>query len=324
MRNPLVSVVVPVYNVEKYISQCIESIINQTYINLEIIIVIDGSTDRSEEICESYKKMDTRIKIIRQRNQGLSAARNTGILSARGELICFVDSDDFIKIEMIEKMVDAKLKYNAQMVIAGIIRYHSDEEYYNISVATEKAITAEEVLESILTDDIIGNYSWNKLYDRTLFENILFPENKVYEDVYTIYKVISKCKRLYVLSDSFYFYRQRRGSLTHRPSLKAFDDQLEGFITQAYWILEKFPTLEIVCEKRILKTYLRMFDTGAAWKILDTNRLKCLQQGAINQKKYYDFLSGKEKIWFAALTRFPYIYMFLRPLHFKIKHSKNK
>lgn len=83
MRNPLVSVVVPVYNVEKYISQCIESIINQTYINLEIIIVIDGSTDRSEEICESYKKMDTRIKIIRQRNQGLSAARNTGILSQR-------------------------------------------------------------------------------------------------------------------------------------------------------------------------------------------------------------------------------------------------
>lgn len=322
MRNPLVSVVVPVYNVEDYISQCIESIISQTYNNLEIIIVIDGSTDRSEEICESYKSKDTRIKIIRQRNQGLSVARNTGIISSRGELICFVDSDDFIKKEMIEKMVDAKLRNNAQMVIAGIIRYYSDKEYYKKSIATEKTVTPEEALMSILTDDLIGNYSCNKLVDRLLFENVFFPENKVYEDVYTIYKVIAKCKIIYVLSDSFYFYRQRDNSLTHIPSLKAFDDQLEGFISQAYWISEQFPALKIACEKKILNTYLRMFDAGAAWKILDKKRLGCLQQGVIKHKKYIGLLSGKEKIWFVSLTKFPYIYIFFRSLYFKIKHSK--
>lgn len=321
MREPLVSVIIPVYNVENYISQCIESVINQSYINLEIIIVIDGSTDKSGEICESYERKDTRIRIIWQHNQGLSSARNKGILSSNGELICFVDSDDFIKKEMIERMVEAKTKNEAQMVVAGIIRYYNDKESYEQSIGIEKTFTTTEILKSILTEDLIGNYSCNKMVERSLFCNILFPEKKVYEDVYTMYKVISKCERIHVLSESFYYYRQRSDSITHIPSPKAFDDQLEGFISQADWISVHYPILKEVCDRKKLNTYLRMFDAGAAWRILDNNRLKIIQCGVTKYKAYYSLLSRKEKMWFIALTRFPYLYIYIRSMYFRIKYS---
>ena len=189
MDKELVSIIVPIYNVEKYLIKCIESILNQTYKNLEIILVDDGSTDSCNKICDRYKKIDKRVVVIHKKNGGLSSARNIGIKKAKGKLISFVDSDDYIKPNMIEELKNNMYFYNSDISVC---------DYYYIIDGKRQISDNNNLKRNCITkykNKFIykpNSAVWNKLYKKNLFEQIKFPEGKIYEDDYILYELLDK------------------------------------------------------------------------------------------------------------------------------------
>ncbi|MBQ2982957.1 MAG: glycosyltransferase family 2 protein [Lachnospiraceae bacterium] len=223
-----VSVIIPVYNCENYIKRCLDSVIRQTYNNLEIIVIDDGSKDNSPEICDNYAKIDNRIKVIHKINGGLGAARNTGIENATGEYIAFVDGDDWIVDDMYEYLIHISEKYSAEICGADMI-ITSDEN---------KKVKNKEVIEEIYEgDNKIREYlsigmkqrnsqysACNKIYKKALFESIKFPVNQLFEDVATNYRLIDKANKFVVSNKPVYFYYQKSVSITRKKcSEKDFD-----------------------------------------------------------------------------------------------------
>ncbi len=216
--SPLISVIVPVYNVEKYLKKCIDSIINQTYSKLEIILVDDGSTDNCPEICDEYSKRDERIIVLHKKNGGLSDSRNVGIDKANGEYLCFVDSDDYIALDMIEKLYIALYENAADLSICNF-KYVSEDgsrKFNNANLPIH-----DEVLsgKDILLNKLFENKSWywvvawNKLYKRNLFQEVRYPVGKIHEDEFVIHKLLSNCRKVACISEMLYFYMQRNGSI---------------------------------------------------------------------------------------------------------------
>lgn len=211
---PLISVIVPVYNVEAYIEKCLQSICGQTYHNLEIILVDDGSTDASGTVCDKYAVRDSRIKVVHQPNGGLSVARNTGLEQATGEYLAFVDSDDWIESDMYEFLYRLLIENNADIAICS----HFVEKPFPIKVkcSQERAIafTRAQAMEMLVQDRIIRNYVWDKLYKRSLFENISFPQAQWYEDLAIMCKVFHQAHKIAMHSVPKYHYVIRENSIT--------------------------------------------------------------------------------------------------------------
>lgn len=217
-KQPLVSIIVPVYNVEKYIERCLDSIVSQTYRNLQIIVVNDGSPDNSEIIIEQFKKNDNRIVYIKRQNGGLGAARNTGLEAAKGEYVCFIDSDDWVSKQYVERLVQVLLRDDSQIAVCNMIYIFSD---YSVRPRTPK-ILSEDIItaEQALRKEFIGKeyrfHAPNKFCKRSLFEdnNIRFSEGKLYEDIMTTYKLFLAAKKVSLLPYDLYFYFQgREGSI---------------------------------------------------------------------------------------------------------------
>lgn len=216
--DDLISVVVPIYNVEKYLKRCLDSIINQSYKNLEIILVDDGSPDLCGNICDSYENIDSRIKVIHQKNKGLSGARNAGINIATGTFIIFIDSDDYIDTKMIEKLFKNLIDTKSDISICGFYQIQESEiDNFNPLAETIylKKLDKKKCLSELLFHKCgIDIVTWNKLYRRTLFENIVFPEGKIYEDFATIPYIIEKATNgICVTNEKLYYYIQRSGSI---------------------------------------------------------------------------------------------------------------
>ena len=208
----LVSVIIPVYNVELYLEECLNSVISQSYSNIEIILVDDGSTDRSASICEHYSKIDDRIVVIHKKNGGLSSARNAGLDVAKGNYILFVDSDDFIAKVMIMDMILATVEYGYQMVVSPIT---SEKEKLTSGGTTSRCEkTPEAILYSFLAEKEITTSASGKLYSSALWENIRFPEGLIFEDFATIYKTVIKCEKICVINSSYYYYRPNPTGIT--------------------------------------------------------------------------------------------------------------
>lgn len=223
MRTPLISVIIPVYNVVKYLRRCLDSVIAQTYQNLEIICVDDGSIDDSGKICDQYTVRDARIKVIHQENQGLSAARNRGLDAAEGEYIAFVDSDDYILEDMYKKMLDKLLNYNVDLCVCQWQYEFSDGRQVvkkkNIDPTIYGCKTSLEFARFLYR----GNYengvvvaAWNKLYRRALLDKIRF-EGRIHEDEAFSGRIMAKNISVYVMEDQFYVYAQNEDSLTNKP-----------------------------------------------------------------------------------------------------------
>lgn len=217
-----VSVIVPIYKVEKYIKECIESIINQSYKNLEIILIDDGTPDNCGIICDDYSIIDKRIRVIHKKNGGLSSARNAGLDIATGGYILFVDSDDTISTNMIFEMVEVSQKYNADIVCCdfGInsLKKCTDSEQKIYAMSKEQAI--------INLFDEVGYkfYAWNKLYKSEILKNIRFPEGRIYEDIKTIYLAFKQANNIVYLKKELYAYRIRQDSITNSEfSNKIYD-----------------------------------------------------------------------------------------------------
>lgn len=209
-----VSIIIPVYNVEQYISQCLDSLINQTLQEIEIICINDGSKDNSLNILNDYAKKDSRIKIINKKNEGLSCARNDGLKAASGEYIGYVDSDDWVAEDFYEKLFIAAKKYNADIAAGNIVRCGKLVRKYRIKYEKEELLT--DGLEKLKAAQIPKyNYVWNKIYKREslLKLDIPFPAGKVYEDIRWSIKVIYYLENLVTVPESNYYYRKNQNSI---------------------------------------------------------------------------------------------------------------
>lgn len=233
--NPLISVIVPVYKVEPYLKQCLDSIVNQTYTNLEIILVDDGSPDKSPAICDEYASRDSRIAVIHKENGGLSEARNAGLDICKGEYISFVDSDDWIETNCIEILFDFAQKEHADLVIASHKETMLDSTTFlqqdeNIPNTFSKASSHELLLQLCQRDCPNLNSAWGKLFKKELFTSIRFPKGKLYEDMYVNYRLYFLCKNVYYTHQQLYNYRLRSGSITRSninpvPMIEALEER---------------------------------------------------------------------------------------------------
>ncbi len=228
-EKPLISVIVPVYNVAPYLSTCLDSILNQTYHNLEIILVASTSKDNSVEICDEYAEKDERISVIHCPPNGLSDGRNRGIEAAHGEYLSFIDSDDFIAPEFIQTLYDIIVEYGCDIAQGGYLRVPETQNTIPESVnsSSEYSITTYTYKEILMKMNSYGTYivmTWNKLYHRSLFSEIRFPVGKLHEDVATSYKLFYSAKKIGSFLKPMYFYRQVSTSIMGQPySLKRLD-----------------------------------------------------------------------------------------------------
>ncbi len=264
-----ISVIVAVYNIEKYIAKCIESIINQSYQDLEIILVDDGSTDKSGTICDDYAEKDNRIKVIHRINGGLSAARNTGIECATGDYIGFVDGDDWIDENMYESMSNMVRQYGADLVVC---RYKCIYNNYQNDGSTGKITVFDkplEMLKQCLREEEefqIQHAAWNKLYKRELLGTKRFPEGKWYEDVVFSAKILSETQKGVYIDNAFYNYVcEREGSIMNAGMTeKFFKDWIPAYIEKENY-LESLDSREPLCihryffYKRLLCIYRDLF-----------------------------------------------------------------
>lgn len=230
----MVTVIIPIYNVEKYLSKCLESVINQTYRDLEIILIDDGSTDNSGKICDRYDQKDDRIKVVHQTNGGLSAARNTGIDIATGQYITFIDSDDYVTENYIEILVKAAQTYNADLVSTTLVKVYPDQKLQLVKERPQIfAYSKEDVLKVYRTERQDQNPKFptaacGKLYKKNLWETIRFPVGRLHEDEFTTYKIFDRIVVAAYVTGGGYMYLQHDKSIMHNKNVKNYEDTLDA------------------------------------------------------------------------------------------------
>ena len=266
-----ISVIVPVYGVEKYLPACIESILNQTFTDFELILVDDGSPDRCPAICDEAAERDVRVRVIHQANQGLSAARNAGIEAARGEWLVFVDSDDYIAPHFCEKLYQTAQRTDADCAICSV--QNVDESGKPIDSAlmrvADEVKTGREVLRKIGRDDVTPYLTaWNKLYRRKLFNTLRYPAGRQNEDVFVFAELFCQVQRAACVAEPLYFYRKRIGSIMNSVVTLRNLDEMWAYVNC-------FEHLQQDDEESILKeTEKRVFAklTGVYYRVTEEDR----------------------------------------------------
>lgn len=219
-NHPLISIIIPCYNAEKTLEKCLTSVIHQSYDNLEIILIDDGSTDNSAKIYQDFQLKDERIKIFVQDNSGVSKARNNGVKAATGEYVCFVDSDDWVEPDYCSELFRLLNEENADISI--IEASYEDENgtvVFHKSISEEKVFDGKRALSLLLEDNVIQSHPWGKLYKVSFFKNVDFPENlKCFEDYSTLFKVFDKALKVVKSNKKLYHYIQHDDSLSHSLS----------------------------------------------------------------------------------------------------------
>lgn len=248
----LISIIVPVYNVEEYLCECIDSILSQTYQKLEIILIDDGSADNCPKLCDSYASKDSRIKVIHQTNKGLSAARNEGYKASNGRYIAFVDSDDTISDTYIESLYRLIIEKNAQIAVCAYTRT-PDALKTRAKAMPDYTLTSEKMLrEWHGRRKEIETVAWNKLYSRQIFEAFkdrrIFPEGKTHEDIYTSHLFASHSKTIAVTAQKLYYYRSRSKSISRTYTKKAIKEDLDA----------QKARLRFFKEKKLYGAYIRL------------------------------------------------------------------
>lgn len=253
---PKISVIVPVYNVGAYVDKCVLSLLEQTYTDFELILVNDGSTDNSGELCDNWKSKDDRIKVVHKQNGGLSDARNAGIEVACGEYYTFIDSDDYVENNYLEVLYNAILKSDADISISSHKAVYSNGTVLDKQTGEESVLTPKETLRRILYDDGIDLSAWAKLYKAELFETIRFPFGRVFEDAATTYLLVDKAQKIAVCSVATYNYMIRDNSITGT----SFSPKKMHLITSTQemcdYVRAKYPDLEKPCDRRLMYAYL--------------------------------------------------------------------
>lgn len=284
-QDPLISIIVPVYKVEQYLSKCVDSILNQTYENLEVILVDDGSPDNCGNICDEFASKDDRVRVIHKKNGGLSSARNAGIDVARGEYFGFVDSDDWIEPEMYEMLLSAARKYDAKVAYGG--RYDVDgvtgEKTVGLCPQIDECISGMEMLGRVFIWDNCDSAAWDKLYHRSVFDEIRYPLGLINEDIAIFYHLMERTDKVAMCPKPMYNYLHRENSITTaKISDKTFHfvqhtDKIYPYIQQNYpELADRARYFHI----RALAYTVMMVDLAS-----DDDREKYMQQYSVRRKE---------------------------------------
>lgn len=312
MEKELISVIVPVYNIEDYIAQCIESILKQTYSNLEILLVNDGSTDCCPEICDRYAGLDSRIQVIHKSNGGLSSARNSGLNQACGEYIAFIDGDDFIHPEMLEDLYFALKDCDADMSVCNL--QYVDEngnpirEYPN-HIIPKQVLNAEGVFAKSL--ERYGYYYvvvWNKLYKKELWETYRFREGKAREDEFSFHHIVRNCRCISCVPNVLYYYVQHTGSIMAEKTAKIELDVIEAYLERMSFFLKEnhlqfLVQMDKLCFITLCETKKICKKQKETPRYLDLMRAYQILHGQIAQKVKMPF---RIKLKRAVCKFFPY------------------
>lgn len=301
----LISVIVPIYNVEKYLIRCIDSILNQTYKNIEIILIDDGSPDKCPEICDEYLKKDQRIKVIHKKNGGLSDARNAGMEIAKGDYISFVDSDDYIYEEMYENLINLMDIYKVDIASCSVQKFYEDENInlnYNKKYDI-KIYSNEEALKSLIEEQDIKQTVWNKIYKRHIINDIKFEVGKIHEDEYWTYQIIGNANNIAYINKPMYYYLQRKDSIMGKEYSEKRLNAIYSRKARLDYIEQKFPKLLKEAKMSLFFTCVYHYQYLMRTKNIN-NKLELFQ--IINSyaknikfsKNDIKILSLKQKIWF--------------------------
>lgn len=287
MNKPLISIIIPVYNVEEYVEKCVKTVCAQTYENLEILIVDDGATDNSGKICDELAQTDERIRVFHTENHGLGAARNFGLDNARGEFVGFVDSDDWIDEDMYEFLYRQIAETGSDIAICS----HFTEKPNQTKLSkflTEKTeiFTRDEILVLLMEDKKINNYAWNKLYRRSLFEDLRFPDG-LYEDIQFTFKLFYKSEKISAFLQPKYHYRQREGSIVSKKlSWKNHYSYFNAEFVQMSFLHEKgFPDAARHLCRRGIHTIKRLIRSNVSDEII---------RDILQRLEPFDFIGFKE------------------------------
>jgi glycosyltransferase involved in cell wall biosynthesis len=245
-KDPLITVIVPIYNVENYLNRCLQSIVDQTYLNLEIILVNDGSTDSSKSIANKWAKKDQRIRLINQKNQGLSAARNKGIQEAKGEYLTFIDSDDFITTDYVSYLYHLLKNNNFQssLAICSLMDVYSNSgKQKNMGNGEKLTLTGKQCLEKMCYHDLVDTCAYAKLGRRELYTDNFFPNGKLFEDIGSTYKLFEECSTVECGFEPKYYYVIRNNSIVTGKFNEKKLDLLEMTDQMAESVNKKFPDL---------------------------------------------------------------------------------
>lgn len=306
MNNPLISVIVPIYKVEEYLDRCVESIVNQTYKNLEIILVDDGSPDNCPQMCDEWAEKDNRINVVHKENGGLSDARNAGMPFATGEIISFIDSDDWIDLDMFKKMLSRMQNDNSDMVSCGVKWVEEDGSLIRDVTSDDVVLDTTTAMKELLNDSKLKQHVWNKIYKYDLIKDIPFEKGKYHEDVFWSYQIVGRAKKVSVVKESFYNYVQRSNSIMgERYSAKRLD-ALDANRQRCEYIKNYFP--------KLYDNALYVYIGSCHYQLqcaVRANQTKDVIDNIKNRTSYRKTghptrgITLKQKIWYYLFTFFP-------------------
>ena len=303
VQNPMISVIVPVYKVETYLARCIESIVNQTYRNLEIILVDDGSPDSCPAMCDEWAKTDSRIKVEHKQNGGLSDARNAGMAAATGECVGFVDSDDWLAPEMYERLLMALQSDGSDIAACSVeMVWENETPSRMLTIQTNCVLERDEAQLALIEESNLKQPVWYKLYRKEVVDGIAFEKGKYHEDVFWSYQAVGNAKRVSIIDYVGYYYWQRSGSIMGAEySLKRLD-AMEAYCNRYAYMKENFPRLQ---EKALIAIWKGcIFHGQMALKHLQKEervivfkRLKELQKEYPITRAEYGSMKKSHQIW---------------------------
>lgn len=309
----MISVIVPVYKVEKYLDQCVASIVSQSFSDLEIILVDDGSPDNCPAMCDNWAKRDSRIRVIHKENGGLSDARNAGVTAAKGSFIGFVDSDDITPPDMYQVLFSLMEQDDSDIAACGIKQFwDKNTPPHRMTSSGKYSFTTEEALHELILERHLKQPVWYKLYRRTTIINIPFPVGKYHEDVFWSYQAIGAARRVSVVDFPCYLYRQHPNSIMGSPYSLSHLDSLDALDAQVTYMQKHFPNLVPLAVSTFVGCCMYHFQKLCLYPRLDPDRqhrqwiLDLMRKNtAVSSFKN---MSAKERFRFTLFNRFPYLF----------------
>ena len=316
MKNELISVIIPIYNTEKYLKECIDSVINQSYKNLDIILINDGSTDGSKKLCDEYVNRDLRIRLINQKNKGAAATKNVGLNLIKGELFTIIDSDDILHPHNLEILYKNMINMDADIVEGNFTttldKFNNELNIKNsIDKKNIKVFNTEKALEELIISRKFHQTPWNKLYKTELLKDIRFPDGKYIDDEYWTYKLFLNAKRISTLDLITYYYRQHdRSTMGKSYSVRRLDS-IDALYERYLIIKEKFPNLEYLALKSFLLCCIYNFQKLCMSRDLDKNKFYreeiMIKFNCLIKESDLSKFSTKEKVLIKSFYKTPYM-----------------
>lgn len=308
MESLKVSIIVPVYGVEKYFDECIESLLHQTYTNIEVLIIDDGTKDNCGKKADDYAKKDFRVKVYHKENRGLSSARNIGLEVATGDYYCFVDSDDYVSETFVEKLINAAVTKGADMVFCNYYSHYKNKSLpsHRLSLITQESFfTPEKYLECLYVNSGVFSMVWNKIFRKDVFKNLRFAD-MICEDAQILLSVIDNCKTIYYIPDVMYYYRRRRSGI--------MGEKKEGILLyNMKWIKDHMSRLKMTNRIQLFyvaqKLYISKIVESYLYCKNDTRKKlrDCLKK-EIKTIKTNPYLRQTVKVKYSIAAKVPYLY----------------